>query len=176
MCLYLNLTLSLSLSISRSFHLFFPLSNRYIFCKWCSSGMLDFNSFQWSARKCDADACNPFSLLYSLYHFSNVWVMTTVTCGCMCMSVPVYMYLANVCCEHVYRCMYVCMWIIRARYGVLLQPVSVSMVVRTNKIKSKQHSFLVRWKQKILPWLKDANVYIYIYKWKLTTTTTQATQ
>lgn len=80
-CVYINLTYShsfkLSLSLSRSFH-FYPLCLvislvLYLlidisFRKWCSSGMLDFNSFQWSERTviCDADACNPFSMLRSV--------------------------------------------------------------------------------------------------------------
>lgn len=159
--------------------------------------MLDFNSFQWSARKCDADAdaCNPFSLLYSFI----------CTCECECedvyerwrkllshgMRACMRLCLNTILCEcmlreHVYRddvSMCVCVGIIRARYGVLLES-QCQCQWSCEQTKSNQNNihFLYGENKKILPWLKDGErVYTMytthtpsVYKWKSTTTTTNS--
>lgn len=93
----------------------------YISRDVCSSGMLNFNSFQWAHSK---------------------RMMILYCCCCCCCMQSIWSVTANVCvCARESMSgglrVYVCD--IRA-FRVLLEPVSVSMVVRTNKIKSK-HSF-----------------------------------
>lgn len=88
--------------------------------------MLDFNSFQWSARKCDADAdaCNPFSLLYSvpfvcMYEWWRKWFVRVMHA---CVSAyKYYVALLRMYGTTMSIDVSMCVWIIRARYGVLLE-------------------------------------------------------
>lgn len=127
LCVYKSYLLSFILSLSLS--IFYPLCLvislvLYLlidisFRKWCSSGMLDFNSFQWNERTviCDADASNPFSMLRSVPNFFSfsslpfsfecmsddesymrLYGMCVCVCSCSCVNTVV----ANVCCEHIY--------------------------------------------------------------------------
>lgn len=124
-----------------AFYLFHTCSHYH------SSGMLDFNSFStertemWCCCCCCCCYCHTrllmhaiHSLMLLLWHrFLIILSMYEWWATIVCLYLSVYVY---VCCADV--CVSVCEWY--ARFGVLLEPVSVSMVVWTNKIKSK-HSF-----------------------------------